>query len=979
MRLPVLSVLACLLAGTSLVSAQTATPTISPGGVVNAADYTPAVAPGMLIAVFGDSMASKVSSAAGTPLPTALDGTSVEVNGQAIPLFFVSPKQINAQMPFGISGQVQVRVRTPAGLSAPATVTMVASAPRLFTKTMDGKGEPILVHNADWSLVSAASPARPGEYLILFLTGLGAVSPAIPAGQAGGDSGKYGPLNQLPAGAVTIDFGGKQAAILFAGLAPGWVGLYQINFQAPTDLPPGLQTLTVKGGGSVSQNLVSANTGSNQPQVASGTVGASGGTVAGPGISLNVPAGALSAASDIKIYSVNTSADSSGQRLSPIFKLDGLPLVSNSPITLTLDLATAPAAGESVAIVVQTEKPLRGDGYHLFPATLSGNRVTVSLPALKNEVDIQSNPAVGASPLAAPAAAEVRASVREAVDGFSLSANVSVVLRPLTIMSSDAHFRISYWRGEISAEKAAAAGPVLETAYKKLAALGLDWSIRKEWPIDVYLRDLTGSEGFNWGEQSTSYFWGINGATIKLNSKLLASQGITADMRGTVGHELFHLMQEFYDPRNRWDKSHQLSPWAWYFEALSTWFESIMLEDDSYIPSTVAADNWAFLTTHGLEFPPGTTYEVTHHGYGASMFLRFLAAESGDNKPIASVLKRMAARTQTWSPMPLLSPVAAMKMDFPGLSGAWLRFGRAFAARRMYGGAEGFPSFSQMSVLGRNFSAQYYVFDSLSKNGLTFQWDAPDLSVRAYTIDFRQTWDAGTKLKLVLTDPSGDAEATVYRKGPGELWEWLGDFTGTLEIPNVEKFAPNKEGLAIFVTQGRAVPPYTGTSPVSLEVKMVGAPFRVITHQDTKHQTVYNGTFELDRTISITGPMQLFAAPAQAGRDTMLFQFSTPPVAIKEPAADDFTVTVDLKNLVMAAPNPPAGSSLVLYGGFDNEPFAAGSSFSKKYSVKRGGARVGGSFSVIIYDKRGNPNVAPPNAELKVGSGTLLMVYWMPQ
>jgi formylglycine-generating enzyme required for sulfatase activity len=108
---------------------------------------------------------------------------------------------------------------------------------------MDGKGEPILVHNADWSLVSSASPVRPSEYLILFLTGLGEVSPSVPAGQAGGDGGNNGPLNQLPAGTVTVTFGGKQAGILFAGLAPGFVGLYQINLQVPADLARGASSL----------------------------------------------------------------------------------------------------------------------------------------------------------------------------------------------------------------------------------------------------------------------------------------------------------------------------------------------------------------------------------------------------------------------------------------------------------------------------------------------------------------------------------------------------------------------------------------------------------------------------------------------------------------------------------------------------------------------------------------------------------------
>ena len=123
----VLSALACLLAGTFPALAQSAAPTITSGGVVNAADYTPAFAPGMNIAVFGDSLASKVSSAAGAPLPTVLDGTSVEVNGQAIPLFFVSPKQINAQMPFSVSGQVQVRVRTAVGVSPTSTKSRVWS------------------------------------------------------------------------------------------------------------------------------------------------------------------------------------------------------------------------------------------------------------------------------------------------------------------------------------------------------------------------------------------------------------------------------------------------------------------------------------------------------------------------------------------------------------------------------------------------------------------------------------------------------------------------------------------------------------------------------------------------------------------------------------------------------------------------------------------------------------------------------------
>jgi uncharacterized protein (TIGR03437 family) len=248
----------CLIAGNSSFFAQSLRPAISTNGVVNAADFTAAVAPGMVVSVFGTNLASGTVSAAAVPLPTTLSGTSVEVNGQAMPLFFVSPNQVNAQMPFGISGSVQVTVRTAAGVSAPAAANLGASAPRLFTKTMDGKGEPILVHSADWTLVSAASPARAGEYVILFLTGLGAVTPAISAGQPGGDNGRYGPLNQLPSGAATVTFGGKPAPISFAGLAPGFVGLYQINFQTPSDIPTGTFPLTVSTRDGASQAGVTA-------------------------------------------------------------------------------------------------------------------------------------------------------------------------------------------------------------------------------------------------------------------------------------------------------------------------------------------------------------------------------------------------------------------------------------------------------------------------------------------------------------------------------------------------------------------------------------------------------------------------------------------------------------------------------------------------------------------------------------------------
>jgi len=217
-----------LLLSTPLLCLGLSAQIIAPGGVVNAADYTDAIAPGSIIAIFGTQLARETASASGVPLPFSMGGTLVEANNLVMPLFFISPGQINAQMPYGLSGPVQVRVRWTSGVSPAVTVNVAPRAPRFFTRSMDGKGDPILLHGADWNPVSPAAPPVEGEVLIAFLTGLGAVSPPIASGYPAD-----GQLYEAPAGDIEIAFGGKPATVLFAGLAPGFIGLGQVNFRVP--------------------------------------------------------------------------------------------------------------------------------------------------------------------------------------------------------------------------------------------------------------------------------------------------------------------------------------------------------------------------------------------------------------------------------------------------------------------------------------------------------------------------------------------------------------------------------------------------------------------------------------------------------------------------------------------------------------------------------------------------------------------------
>ncbi len=221
------------------------TPFLSGSGTVNAASFLPLLAPGALISIFGRNLATEEAFATRLPLPAELNGTSVMVNGRSLPLLYVSPYQINAQMLFDVRGQVSLRV-TSANGSMDTTVMVADAAPGIFSATTDAGIYGTVVH-ADGTLVSAASPARAGEFVSVYLTGLGQVNGEIAAGQAA-------PASPLLQARTTVDVlvAGTTVRPSYAGLTPGFAGLYQVNLQIPAGLASGSQTLRIVAGGSSS-------------------------------------------------------------------------------------------------------------------------------------------------------------------------------------------------------------------------------------------------------------------------------------------------------------------------------------------------------------------------------------------------------------------------------------------------------------------------------------------------------------------------------------------------------------------------------------------------------------------------------------------------------------------------------------------------------------------------------------------------------
>jgi uncharacterized protein (TIGR03437 family) len=230
-------------------------PSIRPNlGVVDSASYAPVVAAGSLATVFGYSLADSSVSATGAPLSGSLGGTQVTIGGILAPLLYVSSSQINFQVPWELAGQPEatVVVTTAAGSSSPANVNLSAVAPAVFTANGSGVGQGD-VFTLQFQYAAAATPATRGQYVVIYSTGLGAVANQPPTGAA--VSGASATTIQMP----TITIGGVQASTNFAGLAPGYVGVYQINALVPTTITPGpAVSLGLSSGGMSSKTVTIA-------------------------------------------------------------------------------------------------------------------------------------------------------------------------------------------------------------------------------------------------------------------------------------------------------------------------------------------------------------------------------------------------------------------------------------------------------------------------------------------------------------------------------------------------------------------------------------------------------------------------------------------------------------------------------------------------------------------------------------------------
>ena len=210
--------------------------------------FTSGIAPGELITLFGTGLAT--SNAIDATFPLTLAGVTVRINGRAAPIYVVSPTQLSVIVPYETTGIADIVVSRNNLNSNRVTLYVNRTAPGVFALAAPALGIPVssiglgyaAALHPDFSLVTAQNPARIGETIAVYLTGLGAVTPAVANGAAG-------PVNPLASATENLDvhLANRAAKITYAGLAPQLRGLYQLNFEVPAGVGAGNQYLEIGG------------------------------------------------------------------------------------------------------------------------------------------------------------------------------------------------------------------------------------------------------------------------------------------------------------------------------------------------------------------------------------------------------------------------------------------------------------------------------------------------------------------------------------------------------------------------------------------------------------------------------------------------------------------------------------------------------------------------------------------------------------
>jgi hypothetical protein len=503
--------------------------------------------------------------------------------------------------------------------------------------------------------------------------------------------------------------------------------------------------------------------------LAESTIGPEGGVLAGGDLELVVPAGAFPAQADLSLIR-ETECDPLGVGAAP-YRIEGLPSTWNA--SLDVRLRRPVAAPDSATLVL---------GEDVWVTSLAATQTTWRF------VHTIADTAWWATTLEPPDGA-----AKAPRDVGAVDVRVLLMLNRGIHYTSGGHFEIGFDPLTVLPERILALGEYLEEAHAYFQGLGYSVADRTAWPVFVMVRPLSAGQ---YGFFSPSH-WSVNACTLEFNATMLHD---AAEMQVTAGHEYFHFVQYFYDPRSIWARASDGGPNLWLDEAASVWIERAFSDDPAQV-SVVRAHN-ELVPLGGAA--AGAPADPANHGYGlASLLLYANGLASLDDRLRGTYEDIRSGAT----------PFAALQSHLPGAIGDWWDdYLELLVGGGLYGDVTG--------AMVRDERSGLFAVNGAADTLSTFHHQFADLSGRIYWVNLRYA-AIDPRATLMVDADGGECSIVAFRFHADEPLVALGRSDDRLTVTGLRDLTDADCGLMVLVANRRAeAPGFDQLSPVTVTLRI---------------------------------------------------------------------------------------------------------------------------------------------------------------
>lgn len=577
--------------------------------------------------------------------------------------------------------------------------------------------------------------------------------------------------------------------------------------------------------------MLLADEGPGERTLACRSIDTAGGTVTTTGVKVGIPKGAFSSANTIMIEKVR-GADAANGRISPTFRISGIPSSFAQPIYIRLH-ATASTGGKAVygsigEVSLHPSLGMLSNGTRKVTTTSAGGgdyviRISPPVTAKAASLDEWSAP----KPMAGSA------------QGYQLT--IDVDLDNHTAVWANSHFSISFDASQVDLAHVIALGASLEDSYnmlKSAAGGSFSYSGRTSWPVSVTVCKLSNNGIFG---EFTSSKLGDNYGYIEINSDNIANH---VAVRTTAIHEYFHLVQALYDPRYAFTKAVMGGESLWLAEAASVWSEHL-LAPSGYV-SPILNNNINAPLNGMIAGAQAGGKAAQDHGYGMASLIGYLVSRSS-----AAVVSKIFTSIKAGA-----ASVDAVRANSPGGNFDWWP---EYLIALVRGSIVPYDSSDVSAAAGTTRQFKIETANDIEKIKY-FAESIPDLSGRLHmAVPLYSGFDAKHKLACRLTRDEGDnlklnvlkfkATQPTTLLGEGVLANGAWKF----EVPDLQTLKTQGGWrLLPLVTNKKATDPAAGKTPYELKVAVVGEGTRAFNARTVKEQC-YGFNFP---TLSFAGSLQ---------------------------------------------------------------------------------------------------------------------------